>query len=660
MLRAGLGQVPESARDAVLGRVAPLSGPSRAVLEVVALAGSGVEPSLVASVTACPSSAIDEVLASGLLSGEDGGLRFRHEIARLAVEHSVAPHRRGPVHARILDALRRARCDDDARMAFHAEGADDGPAVLRYGCMAGRRAAELGAHRQAAAQFERALRFAAAADDATAAALYDAFAVEAALLDRWQDAADAREHALALWRSSGDRLREGDALHQLAAANWHLCRPAESAAGIEAAVAVLEPLGPTTELAWAYCGLASSRMMSYQHEAAVTIAQRAQAIAAQLGLTEVVSDALNIQGCAAATMGTDWTGQLRLALEIALSNGLDARAGRAYCNIYLSYGGQRRFAEGEQYYADGVAYCDDHDLTTYATGMRGERASVLEKTGRWDEAAALGQELLSGGPAPVIRTGLLAVVGIIAARRGEPGAWAYLDEAMTYADQADEAQQIVPVRLARAEAWWLEGRQDVARREAELADDVCADSGAWDRGAVGVWLRRTGFCRARRAVRSPSRTGARSRATGRRPRESGPTWAVRTTRPWRCSPARTRRPCARRCVASTGSAPSRRAGSPGRECACSGSGPCRSGRGTATRAHPHGLTRREQEVLELICGGRTNAEIADRLFISARTVDHHVSAVLAKLRAPTRAAAARRAAALGLTGGTRSEGPPPG
>ena len=61
----------------------------------------------------------------------------------------------------------------------------------------------------------------------------------------------------------------------------------------------------------------------------------------------------------------------------------------------------------------------------------------------------------------------------------------------------------------------------------------------------------------------------------------------------------------------------------------------------ATRERPFGLTRREYEVLDLICADYTNAEIAAKLFLSVKTVDHHVSAVLAKLGVPTRAAARR-------------------
>ena len=76
----------------------------------------------------------------------------------------------------------------------------------------------------------------------------------------------------------------------------------------------------------------------------------------------------------------------------------------------------------------------------------------------------------------------------------------------------------------------------------------------------------------------------------------------------------------------------------------------------ATRAHPLGLTRREREVLDLICAGLTNAEIAGKLFISVKTAGHHVSAVLAKLGVPTRGAAADRAAGLGLVAAPAASG----
>lgn len=68
----------------------------------------------------------------------------------------------------------------------------------------------------------------------------------------------------------------------------------------------------------------------------------------------------------------------------------------------------------------------------------------------------------------------------------------------------------------------------------------------------------------------------------------------------------------------------------------------------AARANPQGLTNRQLEVLPLLAEGRSNAEIAERLSTSPRTVEHHVSAVLTKLNAHSRAEAVRRAYELEL------------
>jgi DNA-binding NarL/FixJ family response regulator len=71
----------------------------------------------------------------------------------------------------------------------------------------------------------------------------------------------------------------------------------------------------------------------------------------------------------------------------------------------------------------------------------------------------------------------------------------------------------------------------------------------------------------------------------------------------------------------------------------------------ATSGNPAGLTDRELEVLALLAEGLRNPDIADRLVVSARTVDHHVSSILGKLGARTRGEAAAAAIRLGLARG---------
>ncbi len=643
VVRAGFGAVPPSARDAVLARAARLGGGSREVLDVAALTGARVELDLLESVTACPPAAVDEVLASGLLAEDGGWLRFRHEIARLAVEQAIPAHRRAAVHARILAALGVRGCDDDARLAFHAEAAGDRAGVLRHAPLAARQAAELGAHREAAAQFGRALRWASGADPGVAAGLYDGLALELRLVGRYQGAVDAGEQALGLWRRAGDRLREGGTLRALSYALQQLGRGPDSVAAAEAAVTVLEPLGPTVELARAYARLASMRMCFSEHQAAIELAVRAQVIAEPLRALNALSDALNTQGSSVARMGGEWAGYLRLALEVALSAGLDGEAGRAFANLYCCYADQRRFAEAERYFTDGVVFCDEHDLGSYAAFLRGERAVALERTGRWDEAVTLSSELLaSADRSSLYRLHPLHVLGVIGARRGEPGAWEYLDEAAARADACAEPQWIIPVRLARAEVCWLQGEPHRAAHEAELADDAEADSDGWERGQIAVWLRRTGSPRPPRGeLAGPCRWQAAGDWE-----QAARLWA-RLGCPYEAAMAlqdsAEERLLREALKVFTGLGALAAARITRHKMRQLGIRSIPAGPRTAARADPLGLTRREREVLDLICAGHTNAQIAAKLFISAKTVDHHVSAVPAKLDAPTREVAAAHA-----------------
>ena len=243
VLTTGTAVLPSSARDAVLARVAGLSEPAREALIVAALIGSRVPVNLLTAVTGEPA-ALDELLRCGMLTGEGPQLRFRHEIARMAVQSAVAPHREPDLHARILQALLASGCDDDARLAFHAEGAGDSAAVLAYARRAARRASALAAHREAAAQYARALLAAEDADVRFRAELSDHLAYELALVDRWQESAEVRSAGLRLWREVGDPAREGDSLRRLSRAMWRLCRGAESEQAAQDALACSSRSGP--------------------------------------------------------------------------------------------------------------------------------------------------------------------------------------------------------------------------------------------------------------------------------------------------------------------------------------------------------------------------------------------------------------------------------
>ena len=215
VLQAGSDALPASVRDAVLARTRTLSTPARDALEVAALIGSRMQSELLVSLVD-DLLVVDELISHGLLIKDGDDLRFRHEIARVAIEAAVPPYRKAAIHTKIMDALLASGSDDDARLAFHAEGAGNAELVLAHAPRAGRRAAELGARREAAAQYERALRFVPETDLRRRAEL----AGQAwpsnltSLIDR-QDLLETCSAAVALWHELGDSERESDSLLSL-------------------------------------------------------------------------------------------------------------------------------------------------------------------------------------------------------------------------------------------------------------------------------------------------------------------------------------------------------------------------------------------------------------------------------------------------------------
>lgn len=646
VLRTGLDRVPPSARDAVLARADRIGPQARQVLSVASLIGAVVEPAVLERAADATPDLVDELARSGLLAADATALRFRHEIARRAVESAIPAHRRPGIHAAILAALLGTGSDDHARLAFHAEAAVDDTATLHHATLAGRRAAELGSHREAAAQFERALRFADDEPNVALAARYDELGDELRLIDSFEAGVDAYYRALSLWREVGDKLREGDTLRRGSVALFRLCRGREAADAAQAAIEALEPLGPSVELARAYANAVGDSMSESRLDDAAALSRQAREMSERFAAYDILSQTVNYEAMLTWYAGGDWEPLMRQALDIALSHGAVTEAAFAYTNMHDLCYSDRRFAECGPHYAAGVAYCEEHDMGTYLCCLQGTQSLCLERLGQWDEAVALAETVLRRTlSSPVNRMLPESGLGRIMARRDAPGAGEHLEVAVASADSSGVPEYVVPVRLGRAEACWLRGDLNAARREAELACLAAADTNRWLRGETAVWLRRTG---SGRMPDGPVAEPYRLELAGDW-RNAAKTWADLGCRYdvalalLGSSDEAALRQALDICI-SLGAVATARVVR--RTMRAQGIRSIPVGRRAASRRHPLGLTRREQEVLDLVSAGKTNAEIAAALVLSAKTVDHHVSAILAKLDVPTRRAAAEAARAL--------------
>jgi DNA-binding CsgD family transcriptional regulator len=649
MLDAGWPSLPATVRDVVAARLVRATADSRRVIEAAAIAGARIDSQLLMAALSVPVTTIDACIATGILVPDGLRLRFRHELVRLAVEAAIPPHRTLELHARLLAELEATDGADPAVLAHHADGAGDAKAVLRHGPEAARRSSALGAHRESAAHYDRALRFADALAPADRAALHEGLARECALFDRWDEAEAATRTALAIRREDNDVLAVAANLRLMATTLWRLCRGAESMQAAVDAVQVLQsqPAGP--DLAWAYAGLGVALADQGQRENGLSYIDQARALGEQFGQPDLLSFAVEASGIFACMAGEDGLPLLERALAVALEAGLQGQAGRAYTNLQEGAVALHRFAEADRYYADGVSFCDGRELGVYGICLTGWHAYALLLRARFDEAAELAAGMLEHRAiSPVNQLNPLRVLGTVRGRRGEPAAFDLLDRAFGYAQRGAEPGWIVPIASVRAELRWLLGERDTAAAEVLAARELALAAAPYSCWSLAIWLRRLGLPGDLPATQPPEPFALELAGDWRAAADE---WE-RLGRPYDAAlvllaagdEAAVRSALAafdELGAATASSAARRRLHELGAQAVPRGPRP-------ATRSAPAGLTAREQEVLALISEGLADKEISRRLFISERTVHHHVSAVLAKIGVASRTAAAAEAARLGI------------
>lgn len=656
VLAAGDERVPGTVSDAVLARASRLTPEARAVLDIAAVIGGRIDPELVLAVAGPVSDDLDRCIVSGLLHLERDRLRFRHELVRVAILEAIPPLRRRLLHGRVLRMVRdgSVASRDLAVLAHHAEAAGDREAVLAFAGQAAEQAAALHAHREAAAQYARALRFGDDLPPQDRATLLEAHALANYLCDQGDTAITSRREAILLRRALGDHLREGDDLRWLSRHYWYQGQGAEAEAAAMDAVRLLETLPPGRELAMAYSTVAQLRMLADDDTEAMAWGERALAQAEAVGDVETAIHAL----CTIGTSRRDHddargTQELEQSLRLAIEQRFPDHAGRALSNLAWGATTQMALPLARERIAAGLAYTTEHDLQGYRVYLLSMQAMVRLHSGEWAEGMADAHEVWRGPErSPLARIVALTALGRMHARRGEAAAAAaVLDDALALAQPTGQLLRLGPVTMARAEAALLADRPDEARRELLAIAPLVQERGwPWLRSECAWLLWQCGEREASSADVMPpvamqfagdwAGAAAAWRALGcpydaaLAQLQADDVEAVRQG-------AATLTALGANAALALGSERLRRYGV--RDQAV------RRGPRPSTQAHPAGLTQREAEILALLGEGLRNAQIAERLYLTPKTVSHHLSAIYAKLGVSNRLEAAQAAQQRGIS-----------
>jgi len=644
------GRVPETVSGAVLAKASRLPERARRMLNLLSVVPGRCELSILAAAFDDYLDLLDQCAELGLITVDGEFAAFRHELGRLSIEDALPAGQRTRWNALVLDELRRSNVDQPARLAHHADLSGNSAAVLEFAPQAAVQAARLGAHREAAALYRQALDRADTLEDAARAELLEGLAYEYYVTGEIEDAIEQRKRCLSLWRAIGDRLHEAIGLRWLSRLNWFAGNRANADRYADEALEVSEGLADTRELGKACSNRAQLYMLSQESDQAVFWANRAIEIATANSDTETLAHALNNLGTTLAWQSLEeGIERLEQSLELSLRNDFQEHIGRAYTNLASVLVSHREYTRALKYLDAGIRYCADRDLDSWLYYMQGWRARLYLETGDWGRAEEDATAVANRRPiAALIASPALSALALLKLRRGDTDAQTAFDQAYSIIVDTKELGRFGPLAAIRAErAWLTDTPLDDPAALFQTLDWARRVGDRWMEGQLCFWLHKLGVPQAP-ADELPepydllvrrSDWKAAAAAWRRRHCPYDEALALAEGDVDACKQALN-------LFVELGAEPA--AEKLRRHLREQGIRDLPSRPRQSTRTNPAGLTNRQVAVLEALSMGLSNGEIAERLFISPRTVDHHVSAILAKLDVQSRTEAALAAKQLGI------------
>jgi ATP/maltotriose-dependent transcriptional regulator MalT len=644
VIASGVEGVPMSVQDSVLARAGRLSPGARRVLELVSVVPGGAERSLIETIVEPTAEQLVECARQELLRIEEDTVSFHHELTRRAVESALSPQERRRLNKEVLTALGDAA--ELPRLVHHAREADDVESIVKFAPMAARWAMAAGSHREAVAHFRVLDPHMDRIPIAERAAILDDWARSEFYMDN-VEVFDVLARAIGLRRATGDQLALARLLVFAVRVYEIYARPDSADEAAKELRSVLEGYPESAELALATSQLGWLAMMRGENEAAIEFANRALVLAEAAGEELAVISAFNSKGTVLA-FGGDPEGfkLLEEARSLAELSGNHFEEIRALINMGAAAGDLRDVERSGELALRARDTAARYEIRILESAANVQYSQVLLWRGDWAAAEDTATEAAASA-SDYARAIADVVLGSVFTRQGRPEARALLDRAWSRAETAREIQHLCPAAAARGQYMWTNAERDseALERFASVLDEATRVGIAWPAGELAFWLWKLGEISEppdgipepyRRLMKGHADETAVTFGEKGMPYEKAlalmhgdETARLEALDVFDSLGAGTMAARVRKSLRDDGVVVSRR-------------------RNRKTRAHVAGLTERQGEVLELLDEGLTNIQIADRLFVSPRTVENHVSAILTKLGSSTRGGAVHLARAQGL------------
>jgi len=645
--------IPDNIKDSILSVYNRLDEKTKHIWQVLSVMPTAfdlrslekLEPNFIEAIESC--------LETKILIVDKGLIFFKHELYRRTVESSLSPLLRVALHKKILGLLLESFEENRKieQIIHHAKNANEYDLVVRYAPVAARQAASVGSHIEATKLYLSAIEYYQGNDEDLLIQFYEAYAYECYLTNQIREAIIYSGKALNIWKKKNHTEKIGNCMRFLSRLWWFdgNRKQAESFAG--QAIQALDSLPTSRAKAMAYSNMSQLKMLSDQVEDCMFWGEKAISMAKELNDDEILCHALNNVGDVQIRIFSTRKQGIELlqeSLNIALKNSYHEHAARAYTN--LGHNGMliKDYALAKKAFDEGIQYCEERNLDSWTMYMLASLARVHFETGSWNDALKIAEDLLKGDylPPPA-KIFALVVVGSIRTRRGEADAYPLLNEAKSKAMQTMELQRIVPALSALLEYEWIKGTRCIEEEVINNTISMMNQMGnLYENSEFAFWLKKArnqelplqevyegykldNLKNVHRAVTNWQNAGC--------PYEEGLALFEGDEDDKRKAISIIHKLGALAVYEKLKF-----------EMRSSGIKSIPRGLRKSTQENPALLTDRELEVLQLLNEGMQNKEIAARLFISAKTVDHHISAILFKLDVNSRTKAVQEAIRLAI------------